>query len=197
MSYSIEIDDFLRLVQHLGFGQVYREAFIGRNDADEHFFVFFHPDGVLLTFDTYGGENINGGNFYYNVAIDKRRKHPSDAFSSGHYPEQYIFAGNHDCRNGISNNIDALRKVGKFLNPWKYDPGVVWLVHYADGDELGKNWRHEAYSRMAAKKTIERAARLSHEAQDCIAVSIKKCEEELRSLQDCLPGCDTQPGASG
>ncbi len=184
----MSLNDYTELVRELGFVQVYEESFVGRpvgigskNQVTEHFFVFFHRDGILLSFDTYGSCNVNGGNLYYNVKVGDDSKH--HAFETGSYKSKHVWGGNHDCRWCLEPNMDGLREAGQFLNPWKYDPGVVWLVHYGDKDELGEDWdnsRHHEYSIMAARKTIERAAKMPQNVQDCIAVSIAKFERELK-----------------
>jgi hypothetical protein len=177
--HGMKVADYLPIVISQGFEQVLEEAF-----GDERLFIFFHPDGIFLKFDTYRGQDVNGGTFHYNVVVRGDIAKARDAFSTGHYADDQTFVGHHDCRVGFCKKLKRLRAVGHFLNPWKYDPGVVWIVHHGDakqtfGETANRYVEHHKYSQMAAEKTIKRAALLPANVQACIAVSIRKLEEEL------------------
>lgn len=182
--FSMDVADYLRVVDEEGFQLALREPFeahpYGGGTKNETLFVFFHPEGVLLHFDTYGGDHVNGGQFHYNVEVAGDHGEAWGAFSSGGWGDKNIFYGYHDCREALRHHLRGLRRVGRFLNPWKFDPMTVWLTHYADKESLPDSKQSDgSYSRMADTKTLERAAKLPQNVQDCMTVSIEKMRQDL------------------
>lgn len=60
--------DYLRIVQNFGFEIVLNEVFFDNvhYQRNQNLYVLFHKElGILITFDTFG-ENVNGGEMYYN-----------------------------------------------------------------------------------------------------------------------------------
>lgn len=68
-TFSMATDDYIAVVERLGFEPVYIENFEGKARKGEHsqetLFVYFQHPGQLLCFDTYYG-NRNGSTLYYN-----------------------------------------------------------------------------------------------------------------------------------
>jgi hypothetical protein len=152
---SNETVNYLRIVQEEGFIRVLHENFMG-NETMETFFVYWHPEGILLCFDTYGGVNINGGNFYYNwLPSGKIEDVPWRITSSGGYTEFdingkcWVWIGHHDCREALRFHIRQLRQHGTFLNPWVKQP-FLWLLSYGDTKQEG--YSYEAITRSRIEK---------------------------------------------
>lgn len=75
-NYNSTLNQYLEVIQGLGFRQVLCDEFEGRSYGDEppctdHYHCWWRDDGLLLCFDTFsgfGGSNpkVNGGNLYFN-----------------------------------------------------------------------------------------------------------------------------------
>lgn len=127
-TFSNELGRYKRIIAEEGFKNVLEVDFQGY-DCLEKFFVYWHDDGILLTFDTYGGKSVNGGKFKYNWKPNEGADF-SVLSSHGGYVDGVI-AGDHDCREAIRYHIRRLREEGTFLNPWVKQP-FLWLLHYQD-----------------------------------------------------------------
>jgi hypothetical protein len=127
------------------------------------FFIYWHDDGLLLKFDTFGwnqdeGEpNVNGGKVHYcwrpNEDVNRW-----DLTSSGQMTDSGVWAGNHDCREALIFNLEQLRANGEFVKPW-VGRHFLWLLHYMDTKD-------EDYDYKAI--TIERAAMLPADVREVI-----------------------------
>jgi hypothetical protein len=128
--YGITFDGMVALMGRLGFDVVLTRTFAGR-DAAETSLVLWHPDGILGTLESYHGDHLNTAKVYYNV-----RPHdeflPWSVTSSGQH-RLGVWAGDHDAREGIRYNLDALREHGDFLSPWVARPWL-WFLNYTDTD---------------------------------------------------------------
>jgi len=66
------LKDYTRKIEDFGFVKVYEKAFYildrdtGKRKRDRHFIYFHYEYSILLNFDTYRNESVNGGTFYYN-----------------------------------------------------------------------------------------------------------------------------------
>jgi hypothetical protein len=138
-----QLDRYQRIIGEEGFELALRLPFTSPfpEKVDEALFIYFHPtDAILLVFDTYGSDRVSGGKFYYNWRTNQRG-YPSCITSSGGWnavPEssrewmpQWVWAGDHDCREALRHNIRGLREHGTFVNPWTHRP-FMWLLHHAD-----------------------------------------------------------------
>jgi hypothetical protein len=65
---SNDLERYLRIVYEEGFEKLLEVPFVNHYypDIEEKLFVFWHTDGILLSFDTYRSTQVNGGNFHYN-----------------------------------------------------------------------------------------------------------------------------------
>lgn len=62
-----DLERYLRIAHEEGFEKVLEVPFASPHHAtEEKLFFFWHPDGILLRFDTWDAIRVNGGNFYYN-----------------------------------------------------------------------------------------------------------------------------------
>lgn len=133
---SNDLDRYLRIVQDIGFEAALALPFIGRPSGskktyDERLFIFW-KNGVLLVFDTYLEESVNGGHFYYNWIPNDYKEGRHYTSSGGYYGEDpMIWAGDHDCREALRFHIQRLEENGTFLPVWKNKP-FLWLLHYMD-----------------------------------------------------------------
>ena len=134
--FGSKLNEYIRILQSEGFEQILDIPFCGRNNKGEHFFVFYHADGILLCFDTYEGNTINSGNFYYNWIpkdnLEYKDYHHVLSSSGVHeYDGQLVRIGSHDCRESLRQKLSGLRKYGTFVNVWVRQP-FLWLLHYMD-----------------------------------------------------------------
>lgn len=152
--FSMRFWDHKNLYLGLGFSMVWREYFTG-SGGDEIYAVFWHPEGLLATLESYGGERTNSAKMYYNYS------HPDVYFdwklkSSGHYNGD-VWIGDHDAREGICYNLDALRAEGEFLPVWVERPWLS-LMNYAEGrelDGLSYDERSQIYKQTTERKISE------------------------------------------
>ena len=123
------------------------------------FHIFWHPDGILLVFDTYFGNGVSGGKFYYNWRPKEGLEQWYRYVSSGGMKEGRVWVGDHDCREAIRHHIADLRANGVFLKKWVERP-FLWLLHYMDT-------KVEGYDYAAINE--ERIARLPKHVRDAIS----------------------------
>lgn len=154
-TFSNKLDNYQRIIGEEGFEKMLTIPFVNarwneRGNTAETYYIYFHPrDAILLSFDTFGGDQVNGGKFYYNWSPSKFTEAGTPDFdrritSSGHYTvanadqRKYIWCGDHDCREALRFNIRQLRLNGTFLNPWFEPQSLLWLLHHGDTYELEK-----------------------------------------------------------
>lgn len=173
-TFSNTIDTYLAIAKGVGFKVVLELPFTVKQSYDEQprdekLFVLWRADGILLVFDTFE-KDVNGGNFYYNwLAHQYGDRH--GATSSGSYilppgkkwseveMTNLVWAGSHDCREGLKFHIRQLEKYGKFLPKWEGKP-FLWLLHHGDHAN-DKPYDYEAINK-------ERIAMLPPEVQEAI-----------------------------
>lgn len=119
----------------LGFEPVWHEEFDGSHTYPDFYSILWHPDGLLATCESYGIGSRNSAKVYYNY------KHPDVYFdwklkSSGRYVGD-VWVGDHDAREGVRYNLDAMRAEGEFLSVWVERPWLS-LVNYAEGRAEGQ-----------------------------------------------------------
>lgn len=163
--HGMPLDDYLSVITAFGFVQVLCDEFISEKwGHQDKYFIFWHPDGLLLSFDTFMGSSVNGGKVYYNWVpapdMDNRFRYTS----SGHYTHDGVWVGDHDCREGLIANMTAMKSAGSFLSEWAERP-FLWLLSYQDthklcGDPLNRN-AHKP-------KTEERISLLPEDVQRAI-----------------------------
>jgi hypothetical protein len=159
-TFSNKTSDYLRIIKAEGFRKVLEidipeceHGYLG-----DKFFVYWHEDGILLKFDTYfGGDSINGGNFYYNWKPNA----PESGYrfiSSGHWNEG-VLVGYHDAREAIRFRIKRFRDNGQLLAAWIEQP-CLWLLHYQDTKVQGYDHKAINAQRIAMlPEHVQRAIR--------------------------------------
>lgn len=146
-SFSNIVERYVRIVQELGFEQVLALPFTGRmfNDdppVNEMFYIFAHRDGMILCFDTYMTNDVNGAHLYYNIEFNGIDHYNHCALTSNGSWVEYevdreqrivngVWSGHHDAREGLRHTISEIRANGVLLQKWKANP-FLWLLHYMD-----------------------------------------------------------------
>lgn len=118
------LEDYIRIITEEGFVKVLELPFIGDGWGDpvnETLFVFWNPDGILLSFDTYGGnKSVNGSTFRYNWVTNSEGLR-QEATSSG----------------GMARHDDS----GDYASMWDIVEGKVAISH-AIPEELAASAPH-------------------------------------------------------
>lgn len=158
---SNDLDRYVRIITEMGFEQVLRLPFDGKlfDEAPrhEHYFIFAHRQhGLLLAFDTFDSDRVNGGKVYYcwrsKPDLDCASRY--GLTSSGHYvnydsPDKY-WVGDHDCREALRYKMQRLEDHGTFLSPWPSDNNqFLWLLHYMDSKQEGYDYEAINKERIA------------------------------------------------
>lgn len=184
--FSSKLTDYLEVVVALGFECVLKVPFQREADGkkiDNMMFVFWHPDGILLKFDTFswgaGDLTINSSNFYYNWKPSVENRWEFTSSGKYHWPEEErknedfkpeIWVGYHDGREALKHKIEGLRQNGEFLSEWIENP-IYSLTHYEDvprhvRDSWDYKTRQDAYKKIAD----ERYAQLPEHVRKAIGV---------------------------
>jgi hypothetical protein len=129
--FAMDFRPSLDLFTDLGFEEVLRDTFVGRNGADETYVILWHPDGILATCESYSGTSRNSAKVYYNYRHESGG-YPGLLISSGSMHGD-VWAGDHDAREGVRHNLRLMRNEGEFLSPWVVRPWL-WLLAYSDTD---------------------------------------------------------------
>lgn len=138
---SNDLDRYQRIITEMGFELVLDLPFDApgwdKNDPvrKEHFFVYAHRDGLLLSFDTYNETRVNSGKVRY-CWRPKVEKFMGVTSSGSMYPDEegnWYWGGDHDCREALRHNIHNLRVNGDFIALWPKGHNIfMWLLHYRD-----------------------------------------------------------------
>ncbi len=148
--FSNDLDRYLRIIDAEGFRKVFE---MDIPETSDKFFVFWHDDGILLKFDTYRENRVNGGNFYYNWKPNSDAdRNVTSSRSPG--PDGCI-VGNHDCREAIRFHIRRLREEGQFLNPWLKRPSAFWMLSYKDHNDIPHKYGDKTYDNISAERIAQ------------------------------------------
>lgn len=179
---SNTLADYLAVLSDIGFVELGRWSFVGRTYRDEpphteHSYLFGHKaKGILLFFDTYRGEQVNGGNFLYNWRPNADNDQWHGVTSSGHLAqtlEDRVWVGYHDCRQALRHNIRQLEAAGEFVTPWLEAPHMWFAGH----NEYDRDAGYPALGAKVNKLTYERLVSCPKWVQRLIS----NCEFKQRS----------------
>ena len=134
-TYANEIGRYLRIVKEEGFKEILCIPFEGKpfnETVEEKYFIFWHEDGLLLSFETYRGTSVNSSHVYFNWLGNGEQWGPSVGCSGGCTEEEpHVFVGDFDGRVALRYNLNKMRQEGKFLSSWVKKPWL-WLLNYMD-----------------------------------------------------------------
>ncbi len=91
-TFSMSVIDYLKVVTEFGFKELLVEDFYSKkHNTHEKLYVMYHYElGILLKFDTFGGQR-NGGDFYYNWSPnDNEMRHSLTSSGSFHWGKKHI-----------------------------------------------------------------------------------------------------------
>lgn len=136
------MERYVSVIEGAGYQRVLDEPFVDAYGVAQTYFIYAHPDGLLLAFDSYG-ESLNGGKVYYNwIPADRTigRLTSSGAYQSTNpdktvmeaAADELVWAGDHDCREALLFNMRRLRENGALLTRWVHRP-FLWLKHHGEG----------------------------------------------------------------
>lgn len=148
--FSEPLSSYMEIIAAEGFKVVYRANVGCKEEGHEgdDLIIAWHPDGILLCFDTYR-KSVNGGKFYYNwKRTDGKAAWEYDHVTSSGGMKGDVWVGDHDCREAIRFNISQLRAHGKFLNPWVSKP-FLWLLSYMDTKDKDYDYKAINAKRIA------------------------------------------------
>lgn len=127
--FSMDFAGQLAVFADLGFTEVYREEFAGTYGPDTYI-ILWHADGILATCESYNGTDRNAAKVYYNFR-QADGGYPGYPLTSSGRMYGDVWVGDHDAREGIRHNLDALRAAGEFLPQWTERP-FLWLLNYSE-----------------------------------------------------------------
>lgn len=193
--YNVTFVHAREILTELGFLLAYEETFNGNTSGtvtatgepwynndhpSESYVVYYRPDGILATLESYG-ETINNAKIYYNW---KPYEHDSDSrkfVSSGGWVKDrggygdWVLEGYHDVRKGLRQILSNFDTNGDFVNPWLKAPHL-WLLNYAEAGSLSKDFRESGAQREA--------------------INLRKMEQFPIELQCIMTGTDPLPSGS-
>ena len=144
------VERYRSILQSLGFELVLELPFVGSGydhtdpSREETYFMYAHRDGLLLCFDTYCTDMVNGAKVYYNWTPNPGVDHWTVTSSGSWHDYQDcnnpgVWCGDHDAREALRHKLNGLRNAGVFLAQWKKNP-FLWLLHYADVRQSGYDY---------------------------------------------------------
>lgn len=135
----MSFDEVLQIFRDQGFVPVQETSYTSYGDSQERQVVMWSDEGILAVANSFRG-NVNSSSIYFNWrANDEDPYYHGDLPLSGGYihealdrePQEYIFAGKIDTRNGLANTLGKLRSHGRFLEEWEQRPHL-WLLTFED-----------------------------------------------------------------
>lgn len=148
---GMPLTEYLEVIEDFGFERVLYLPF-RKYEAEDALYIYWEPErGILLSFDSYNGNRVNGGRFYYNWIPNETMSHRVTS-SGGFYKigeDQYIWSGYHDCREAIRHHVKQLESAGSFIVPWLKLDSCIWLFHYGETEGL-RDFTELRTARLAA-----------------------------------------------
>lgn len=183
-THSNKVDRYLEITTGLGFKIVLEEPFESES-YKEKLFILYHPEGILLNFDTFGETSVNGGQYSYNwkphswsefskfkgcITSSGNWNSKEDLFDDQSDKSDYIWSGYHDCREAIKYHISLLKEHGNFINPWQHC-NYLNIMNY-------KDWKSPGYLASSADSWQE-----SFKYSDNLTKNrIRKCPKEVQDM---------------
>lgn len=157
-TFSNKVDRYQEILALMGFELALELPFVAKGygngdpDREERYFIYAHRDGLLLCFDTYCGNMVNGATVYYNWiphSTTDRWGYTSSGRFEGYvdHLNPGVWCGDHDAREALRHKIQGLRSAGSLLPKWRYRPWL-WLLHHQDTKEPGYDHKSITESRI-------------------------------------------------
>ncbi len=158
--YSMKTEDYLQLVESLGFRLVAMIPFHDSCGDPETQYIYYRR-GCLLNVQSFHG-CADGSTLYYNwkpfggydAFVKKEHEDDAHVTSSGHWmKDEDVWIGDHDGREALKHKLTVLEAYGEFIYPWKERPffslvnsevhrqtqGLPWNQQTAITDEITEN----------------------------------------------------------
>ena len=173
-----EYDRYCRIVTEEGFGRVYSENFRSVVNIEEIYEIWWHPDGLLLIFNTASFNNnkviIEAAGVFFNWERAADSAIPAPPYAGGGYiadlpglkSSRDIFVGSIDVCEGLRYKLAETRANGRFLPAWLESP-LYSLNH-----------RHERNQDDATRKrkSLERLSKLPDNVK--VAIGVRRLWEQ-------------------
>lgn len=169
--WNCSYDKYCSIVKDMGFEQVYEEHFQG-SDKQETQRFYWHRDGFLLTVESFTWSDdqstVNRANLYYNLRVEKIKRDDfwRNCVSSGSVVYEdaniYIWAGDHDVRDGLKHVMSMIREYSVPMSKWHKSP-YVWLLNYTESRSTeNRSWEEKDafYKETETKKIAQLPAEL-------------------------------------
>lgn len=149
------LEEYLEIALTEGFEIANKVDFVNDRGIANSQYLMWHPDGLLLVFDTYGYSDgsktsINGGSFSYCYAVRDWESTPGGVMSSHDGLADGVVMGNHDAREALRFNLRRLRQYGEFVKPWPRKGFLMHILHHGDtwpGKDTKEGDRLKGYRR--------------------------------------------------
>lgn len=150
------LKDYIQTIKTLNFVQIYEEEFLCEStEKTENHYCFINWDlGVLLNFESYKKNVVNGGDYYYNWQPNDFKNYPHECISSGSFcksTDKYINVGYRDCREGVKYYLTLMMNYGQFVKPWVETP-FYWITNRQDFKNQDKQDKQDI--RFSHLKTV-------------------------------------------
>lgn len=170
-TFSESVESYVRKIEAFGFTKIFEQAFIRKqfDGMKDNLFAYWHTAGLLLIFNTYRQKTVNGGKVYYNWLQPEDNGFKNT--SSGSYSriigtDEYVWVGDHDCREGLIANMTAMMRTGSFCATWYVQPSLYSLIHHHEWPEHSCLWDD---SKNSIKSIIaHRISQFPQHVQDAI-----------------------------
>lgn len=145
-TFSMATKDYRKLIEREGFKLLLDVPFKGAYDHDEHLFIYWHDDGLLLPFDTSCAVDRNAAHLYFN----HKKSDPKTWLHgvSGCEIGDGVFVGGFDAREALFFRLREMRSMGSFLRSWVERP-FLWLLTYMEGREQARDFEKITHDRLA------------------------------------------------
>lgn len=163
---SGKFDYSVKIIEDLGFTEVYRTEFVGRYSGAEQYRIYWR-DGALLTIESFTWSDdeepsANSIKVYYNwrhtSSEDRWHFTASGCFHRESYDAgDHVWIGDHDGRQGLRHILAQLEQNGELLSEWIERP-FLWFLTYADSDVKDYDYKKITEDRIAALPEHVRAA---------------------------------------
>lgn len=140
--HRIGYQDYLAIVEDLGFDLIFQEDFTpqgyaGETDTPREQYRVYWRAGLLLTAESYRGDTLNSATLYFNAEFPDSRT-PFTLHLSGHlhgeaydHEKRYVWIGQADAREAIRHTVAQLEDRAQILPNWIEQP-FLWLMNYGE-----------------------------------------------------------------